>query len=66
MFGDRVVTAATDRIAEELGNAVQNASHSYTAKGGIILPAAAGAAVPSLARAATPPVKHNFYGRRLK
>lgn len=66
MFGDRVVTAATDRIAEELGDAVQNASHSYTPKGGIILPAAAGAAVPSLARAATPPVKHNFYGRKLK
>lgn len=66
MFGDRVVTAAADRIANELGSAVRDASHSYTPKGGIILPAAAGIASPAVARASTPPVKHNFYGRKLK
>lgn len=66
MFGDRVVTAAADRLADELGNAVREASHSYTAKGGIILPAAVGVAAPAVARAATPAVKHNFYGRKMK
>lgn len=66
MFGDRVVTAAADRMADEFGNAVRESSHSYTTKGGIILPAAAGIAAPALARAATPAVKHTFYGKKMK
>lgn len=65
MFGDLVVTKAADRLADELGAAVRGGSQSYTPKGGIILPASAGIAAPSVARAATPPVKHNFYGKKL-
>lgn len=66
IFGERVVTAAADRIADELGNAVREASHTYTTKGGIILPAIAGIAAPTLARASTPPVRHNFYGNKMR
>lgn len=66
MFGERVVTAAADRLADELGNAVREASHSYSTKGGIILPATAGIAAPTFARASTPPTKHNFYGKKMK
>lgn len=66
MFGERVVTAAADRLADELGDAVREASHSYTTKGGIILPAVAGIAAPAVARAATAPVKHSFYGKKMK
>lgn len=63
-FGDRVVTKAADRMANEIGAGVQSADQRYTRKGGLLLPTAgivAVAASPSIARAQP----HSFYGVRI-
>ena len=39
-FGDRVVTKAADRMADEIGAGVQSADQRYTRKGGLLLPTA--------------------------
>lgn len=62
MFGDRVVSAAADRIASEAAAAVRDSRHSYTPSGKIILPAAAGIAAPAIARAAPAAMPHTFHG----
>lgn len=60
-FGDRVVTAAADRMADEIGGGVQAAEQRYTRKGGLLLPTAGvTAAVASPAIASAKP--HHFYG----
>ena len=37
-FGDRVVTRAADRMAQEVGQAVQDSRQGYSRRGGILLP----------------------------
>lgn len=66
MFGDRVVSSAADRVAAEAGKSIRQAEQSYTPSGAIILPAAAGLAAPSVARAAPAAVPHTFHGGRRK
>lgn len=65
MFGDRVVSAAADRIASEAA-AVRESRHSYAPSGKVILPAAAGVAAPAVARAAPAAIPHTFYGGELE
>lgn len=63
-FGDKVVTMAVDRMADMIGQSVQDAAHSYSRKGGLILPAAAAsglAVAPSVVRASP----HTFFGERI-
>lgn len=60
-FGDRVVTKAADRMANEVGAAVQSSDQRYTRRGGLLLPTAgvvAATASPAIVRAQT----HSFYG----
>tara|TARA_R110001606_G_scaffold8258_7_gene36185 strand:+ start:2453 stop:3697 length:1245 start_codon:yes stop_codon:yes gene_type:complete len=63
-FGDRVVTSAADRMADEIGAGVQSADQRYTRKGGLLLPTAgivAATASPSIVKAQP----HSFYGNRI-
>ena len=64
-FGDRVVTRAADRVADQLGRAVVTSQQGYSRRGGLLLPtpglAAATLAKPSVV-AARP---HTFFGRKL-
>lgn len=68
-FGALVVTAVADRLADEVGGAVQNSHQSYTRRGGIILPSpgiitgvgAAGATAPALAQSSP----HTFFGKKI-
>lgn len=63
-FGDRVVTKAADRMAEEIGAGVQSAEQRYTRRGGLLLPSAgvvAAVASPSIVQARP----HSFYGTRI-
>ena len=63
-FGARVVTKAADRIAREVGDTVQAATHGYNRKGGLYLPAAASVAAvaaPAIVRASP----HTFYGLKI-
>jgi len=63
-FGDRVVTKAADRMADDVGGRVERAEQGYTRKGGIIMPSAAaitGVSAPSLVRAQS----HTFHGVRI-
>ena len=60
-FGDRVVTKAADRMANEIGGSVQAAEQRYNRKGGLLLPTAgvtAAAASPAIVSAKP----HSFYG----
>lgn len=60
-FGDRVVTKAADRMANEIGAGVQSSDQRYTRRGGLLLPTAgivAATASPSIAKAQS----HSFYG----
>ncbi len=63
-FGDRVVTKAADRMAQEIGAGVQASQHHYTRKGGLLLPGAgvvAAAASPGIVQARP----HTFFGKRI-
>lgn len=62
-FGDRVVTRAADRMADEVGGHVERAEQGYSRRGGLILPAAAtvAAVTPSIVRAQP----HTFYGIKI-
>lgn len=63
-FGDRVVTLAADRMANEIGGGVERATQGYSRKGSILLPsggAIAAAATPSIVRAQP----HTFFGERI-
>lgn len=63
-FGDRVVTMAADRMADEIGGGVRRAEHSYGRKGSILLPSAAAVAAvaaPSVVRAQS----HTFFGEKI-
>jgi hypothetical protein len=66
-FGQRVVTAAADRMADVIGGAVRAGQHSYGRRGSLIVPTsaaasgAAGIARPGLV-AARP---HTFFGMRI-
>ena len=62
MFGDRVVTAAADRIASEAAAAVREARHTFSPSGKVILPTAAAVAAPAVVRAAPAAVPHTFHG----
>jgi len=63
-FGDRVVTLAADRMADEIGGSVERAEQGYGRRGGIILPSAASiaaVAAPSIVRAQP----HTFFGEKI-
>ncbi|RUV80612.1 nucleotidyltransferase, partial [Mesorhizobium sp. M1A.F.Ca.IN.020.32.1.1] len=69
-FGDRVVTRATENIAAEVGDAIQNSQQLYTRRGGLIIPkpaiitgsvTAATVTAPTVA-AAKP---HTFFGKKI-
>lgn len=63
-FGDRVVTMAADRMADEIGGGVRRAEHGYGRKGSILLPSAAAVAAvaaPSVVRAQS----HTFFGEKI-
>jgi Second Messenger Oligonucleotide or Dinucleotide Synthetase domain len=59
MFGDRVVTRATDKMADATGAAIIAGSQVYSKRGSILLPAAA-TIVTSAAPVAAKP--HTFFG----
>jgi hypothetical protein len=63
-FGDRMVTSAADRMANDVGAGVQSAEQRYTRKGGLLLPSAgivAATAAPAIAQARP----HTFYGIKI-
>lgn len=60
-FGDRVVTKAADRMADEIGNSVQAAEQRYTRKGGLLLPTT-GAVAAAVSPAIVSAKPHSFYG----
>jgi hypothetical protein len=63
-FGDRMVTSAADRMANDVGAGVQSAEQRYTRKGGLLLPSAgivAATAAPAIAHARP----HTFYGIKI-
>lgn len=63
-FGDRVVTKAADRMADEIGAGVQSADQRYTRKGGLLLPTAG--IVPATASSSIVKAQpHSFYGYRI-
>jgi len=64
MFGDRVVTNAVDMMARDAQAAAAAGTQGYTKRGGILVPAAAGAPI---AAAYTSPVRaspHTYFGDR--
>lgn len=65
MFGDRVVTKAVDMMARDAQAAAAVGTQGYTKRGGILVPAAAGAPI---AAAYTSPVRaspHTYFGDRI-
>lgn len=63
-FGDRVVTLAADRMADEIGGGVERAEQGYGRKGGIFLSGAgaiSAVAKPSIVRAQP----HTFFGKKI-
>jgi hypothetical protein len=65
-FGDRVVTGAADRIANELGETIKQSRQLYTRRGGVLLPkTAAIVAAPIVNPAVATAKPHNFFGRKI-
>lgn len=65
MFGDRVVTKAVDMMARDAQAAAAVGTQRYTKRGGILVPASAGAPI---ATAYTSPVRaspHTYFGDRI-
>jgi hypothetical protein len=67
-FGDRVVTKAADRVAEEVGEAIRKAEPRYSRSGGVIMPRPAiitgvSGVVASPAVATARP--HTFFGIKI-
>lgn len=63
-FGDRVVTLAADRMADQIGGGVERAEQGYSRKGGILLSsggAISAVAKPSIVRAQS----HTFFGKKI-
>jgi hypothetical protein len=63
-FGDRVVTKAADRFADDIGTAVRNSTQVYTKTGGVLLPkpALVGGAALSTVASSVAAAPHTFYG----
>ncbi len=67
-FGNRVVTAAADRMARDIGSAIQGAQQSYTRTGKLLVPAAGrvlSAAAAPLVNPSASARAHTFYGRKI-
>jgi len=64
-FGDRVVTKAADRMADEVGSAIRSSDQKYSRRGGLLLPTggiiAATAVNPAVATARS----HTFFGVKI-
>lgn len=67
-FGDRVVTRAADRMAQEVGQAVQDSRQGYSRRGGILLPRSGlipAATVPIANPAIAQARPHTFFGKKI-
>ncbi len=66
-FGERVVTKAVDRMAAQVGDAVQDSTQHYTAKGKLIVPTPAIVAAPATATtgAVASGRDHTFFGKKI-
>lgn len=67
-FGERVVTKAADRMAEQVGTSVPKSTQHYAPRGKVIVPTPAIAAAPA-AGVATSAVAsgrpHTFFGKKI-
>jgi hypothetical protein len=67
-FGSHVVTKAADRMAREIGSAIQGAAQSYSRKGVLLVPTAGralSAATAPLVAPASAARAHSFYGVKI-
>ena len=67
-FGERVVTKAADRMAEQVGTSVQQSTQQYAPKGKIIVPTPAIAAAPASGMATGAVASgrpHTFFGKKI-
>ena len=67
-FGAPVVTKAADRVAQQVGSAIQGSTQSYSRKGRLLVPAtgrALSAATASLAAPGSEARAHSFYGTKV-
>jgi hypothetical protein len=64
-FGDRVVTKAADRMADEVGSTIQSAEQKYSRRGGILLPTAGIVAATAVNPAVTAARSHTFFGVKI-
>jgi hypothetical protein len=67
-FGSRVVTKAADRMATQIGAAIQGTTQSYTRKGKLLVPAAGralSAAAAPLVAPASAARAHTFFGVKI-
>jgi hypothetical protein len=61
-FGDRVVTKAADRMADEVGSAIQSSEQKYSRRGGLLLPTAGIVAATAVNPAVSTARAHTFFG----
>jgi hypothetical protein len=64
-FGDRVVTKAADRMADEVGSTIQSAEQKYSRRGGILLPTAGIVAATAVNPAVAAARSHTFFGVKI-
>lgn len=67
-FGERVVTKAADRMAEQVGTSVQQSTQHYAPKGRLIVPSPAIVAAPATGTATSAVASgrpHTFFGKKI-
>jgi hypothetical protein len=64
-FGDRVVTKAAGRMAEEIGSAIRSSEQKYSRRGGLLLPTAGIVAATAVNPAVSTARSHTFFGIKI-
>ena len=64
-FGDRVVTRAADRMADEVGSTIQASQQRYSRRGGLLLPTAGIVAATAANPAVSSARPHTFFGVKI-